>query len=325
MHQFKHILYVADPLVARPWALERAWTLARSAQARLTLIGVAQPVPAGGGLTQEQIDRAIRNDYSTRLDAQLAHFDPQHGVESRIVFGRLHIEVIREVLRGDYDLVIKAAEGEGSLRERLFGSRDMHLLRKCPCPVWLLKSGGANPYSRILAAVDVTPDLDTEEDVGAVNRAILLRASALALTEFAELHVAHVWEAPAAGMLRLWDAGVQAQDTAAAEYRYVEEMRTRHAYSLKTLLNDLREIIGDEAFDYLKLSSHLPRGAAAELIPALAAELAVDLIVMGTLGRSGIPGLLIGNTAETILGRCDCDVLAIKPPSFVTPVTLDGS
>ena len=44
---------------------------------------------------------------------------------------------------------------------------------------------------------------------------------------------------------------------------------------------------------------------------------------MGTVARTGIPGLLIGNTAETILQRVDCSVLAVKPDGFVSPVGLD--
>ncbi len=46
-----------------------------------------------------------------------------------------------------------------------------------------------------------------------------------------------------------------------------------------------------------------------------------DLIVMGTVGRVGIPGLLIGNTAERILGDMSCSVLAVKPQGFVAPVS----
>lgn len=46
-------------------------------------------------------------------------------------------------------------------------------------------------------------------------------------------------------------------------------------------------------------------------------------VVMATLGRSGIPpGLLIGNTTETILHKVECAVLALKPAGFVSPVTL---
>jgi nucleotide-binding universal stress UspA family protein len=55
-------------------------------------------------------------------------------------------------------------------------------------------------------------------------------------------------------------------------------------------------------------------------IPALATQLKADLVVMGTVGRSGIPGLLMGNTAETILDQLSCSVLVMKPPGFVSPV-----
>ena len=45
---------------------------------------------------------------------------------------------------------------------------------------------------------------------------------------------------------------------------------------------------------------------------------------MGTVGRTGIPGVIIGNTAEAILNRVTCSVLAVKPPDFETPVTLES-
>jgi len=67
---------------------------------------------------------------------------------------------------------------------------------------------------------------------------------------------------------------------------------------------------------------------AQELETALAAaatraeELQAELIVMGTIRHAGIEGILIGNTAETILHRIDCSVLAVKPEGFVTPVTI---
>jgi len=50
------------------------------------------------------------------------------------------LQIIRTVLRNGHDLVIKPAENPDFI-ERLFGSDDMHLLRKCPCPVWLTKPG----------------------------------------------------------------------------------------------------------------------------------------------------------------------------------------
>ena len=43
---------------------------------------------------------------------------------------------------------------------------------------------------------------------------------------------------------------------------------------------------------------------------------------MGTVGRTGIRGLFIGNTAEAILNQVKCSVLAVKPSGFETPVRL---
>ncbi len=45
-----------------------------------------------------------------------------------------------------------------------------------------------------------------------------------------------------------------------------------------------------------------------------------DLLVMGTVCRTGVPGFFIGNTAEDVLQQVDCSVLAVKPKGFVTPV-----
>ena len=50
----------------------------------------------------------------------------------------------------------------------------------------------------------------------------------------------------------------------------------------------------------------------------------IDLVVMGTVARGGIAGLLIGNTAERILRKLPCSVLAVKPDGFVSPVGLEA-
>ncbi len=52
----------------------------------------------------------------------------------------------------------------------------------------------------------------------------------------------------------------------------------------------------------------------------IAKRIEADLIVMGTVARTGVPGLIMGNSAETILSQIDCSVLAIKPPGFVSPI-----
>jgi universal stress protein E len=67
---------------------------------------------------------------------------------------------------------------------------------------------------------------------------------------------------------------------------------------------------------------HLLKGEPEEVISEVAENLDVELVVMGTVSRSGLAGFLIGNTAERILQSLDCSVLAVKPQGFVSPVTL---
>ncbi len=65
---------------------------------------------------------------------------------------------------------------------------------------------------------------------------------------------------------------------------------------------------------------HMLKGAAAKMLPAFAIEKNVDLIVMGTVARSGAAGFVMGNTAERILDQIQCSVLALKPDDFVCPI-----
>jgi len=64
-------------------------------------------------------------------------------------------------------------------------------------------------------------------------------------------------------------------------------------------------------------------GWADKVIPEFAEQQHIDLIVMGTVSRTGIPGFFIGNMAEKILLKINCSVLAVKPDDFISPVQLD--
>lgn len=59
-------------------------------------------------------------------------------------------------------------------------------------------------------------------------------------------------------------------------------------------------------------------GDPAREIVQLAAQESVDLIVMGTHGRTGLSRLLMGSVAETVVRRADCPVLTIKQPHSET-------
>ena len=68
---------------------------------------------------------------------------------------------------------------------------------------------------------------------------------------------------------------------------------------------------------------HLIQGTVPEGISAFILQNGVDLVVMGTVARSGVTGMIMGNTAETILNHVECSVLAIKPSGFVSPIRMN--
>lgn len=325
MKRFKDILCLVESAQISKAAMERAVTLAQNNQARLTAAAIAPRVTTGiqmppGGPSSAALQAKMVNASEERLEALVAPYRERVEILTKVLVGIPFLEIIREVLRNGRDLVVRTPENPDWL-DRLFGSDDMHLLRKCPCPVWLIKPEKLKSYRRILAAVDIGEmDLPAEvESQRAMNRQILEMASSLAFSEFAELHVAHAWEAIGESAMR----GAFMHTPEDEIVAYVEQERQQHEARLDRLMGELTGDLGQDATEYLKPQAHLVKGGPRKEIPALAKRLGADLVVMGTVARTGIPGFLIGNTAETILNQIDCSVLAIKPPGFVTPVTLE--
>ena len=324
MKRFRDILCVVEPGEKSRDALARAITLAQNNQASLTVVVVAEIVTAGigmpeGGAISADLQEALVSARAQGLKDLVDPYRKRIDIETKVLIGVPFLEIIREVLRSGHDLVIKAPENPDWL-ERLFGSDDMHLLRKCPCPVWLIKHEAPKSYRRILAAVDADDDHPKAElkTRHALNQQILQMASSLALSDFAELHVVHVWHAVGESAMH----GAFLHASAKEIVAYVEQTRLKHEASLQNVVREMIGTAGTDAIDFLKPQSHLLKGSARKEIPALAKRIDADLIVMGTVGRTGVPGFFMGNTAEAILDQIDCSVLAVKPPGFVTPVTL---
>lgn len=62
----------------------------------------------------------------------------------------------------------------------------------------------------------------------------------------------------------------------------------------------------------VRYEHRLVLGTAADDIVRIAEEEAVDLIVIGTHGRSGLTRVLMGSVAESVMRRAGCPVLTLK-------------
>jgi nucleotide-binding universal stress UspA family protein len=324
MKRFKKILCLNESTQTSTSAIERAVALAESNRAGLTILDVipTQALMAGIGFpTGETIasglQEAIVADHRSTLETKLQTYTQRFDIEIDVQIGKTYLETIRAVLRNEYDLVIKSVENP-SWTQRLFGSDDLHLLRKCPCPVWLVKPTEEPASGNILAAVDFDP-INPSLSESDLNHQILDLAASLALSESGTLHIVHAWEALAEVKL-LSRANFSLEEVGS----YVRKEEEHHSRGLSALVEEMSGRIGRETWETLSPRLHLPKGPATQVIAPLAAELRADLVVMGTIARTGISGLLIGNTAEAILDQIACSVLAVKPHDFRTPIQIEA-
>ncbi len=319
MKRFKNILLVCDFDLKQQTAVERAVSLSRQNDASLTVFSVVRKGPVNTRMAitsmpyQELFEQMVA-DHRKKIDALVVQMK-QLGVDaiSAVATGTPFLEIIRKVLRDRHDLVILAAEGEGGLKERLFGSTSMHLMRKCPCPVWVVKPRKQSRHKKILAAVDTTDEFPDPERQS-LNALIMQLASSLARMDNAELHVVQVWSVFAEGYMEV-RGGLSEQAIRSLR----KQAKREYAAQLDALLAGV-DLSG------ITVHRHLPRSEnPSGAIIKLAKSNRIDLMVMGTVCRTGVAGFFIGNTAEKVLSEVNCSVLTVKPEGFVTPVALEES
>jgi nucleotide-binding universal stress UspA family protein len=315
MKRFKNILLLSDGHAESRVALERAVALARTNEGRLTVVGVLQSLPRdlqllSAAMPLGNLQEAAMHNLRQQLASFVAPFrEGGPPIFLDVLCGKPFLEIIRTVQQRQYDLVILTAEGWNGLAHMLFGSTSLHLMRKCPCPVWVIKPSQEPRFNRILAAIDPDP-LDVVCE--GVNIKVMELASSLAELDGSELHVVHAWEFCDQTTLQgLSDSVSEAQvadlmaKTGTAHQQRFDQFMCR--FDLKTLKHQL----------------HLVQGEVGTVIPQVADQQKIDLIVMGTLARTGLAGYFIGNTAEMVLQRVGCSVLTVKPDGFVSPVKPD--
>ena len=306
MQRFKNVLWFFDQSKE---PLRRAVALAKHNRAELTVVDVIDELPRNTRMLvkvmpPKDLQELVVNERRKQLEKAIAPFHKQQlRVNSTVLVGTPFQEIIREVIRKKRDLVIMTAEGKADLKQQLFGSTSMHLMRKCPCPVWVMKPTRRKRYARIVAAVD--PD-SSDEERKLLNIKIMDLATSLAEMEKSELHIVHAWTVFGEELLRKRIPKHELDEWVGGERNRLEGLigELLQRYSLQDLGHQI----------------HLVKGRAGTVIPAVAEHVSADLLVMGTVCRTGVSGLFMGNTAEQVLQQVECSVLTVKPDRFVTPV-----
>lgn len=308
---FRKILVAMDFSEPADAALCRAIDLAGPGGSEVTVAHVLENVAGAVAGTSfeahwrippEDLHRAEAK-LRRRAEERLAHvLAPYQGgaipVRSEVLVGVPFVELTRLVQKGGHDLVLVGTSGISALKRVLVGSTAERLVRKCPCPVWVVKPRHTGPLRSVLAPVDFTD----------VSGKCLELAAALARQTGADLHVVHVITPADDEVVQLpedvarLDVRLQRREVRQAAGRVMSEFVQKH-------------VPGE-----YEVEERVSVGVPWKGINLVAKRVNADLIVMGSVGRTGLPGFIIGNTAEKVLRHCDRPLLAVKPDGFVSPV-----
>ncbi|MFN8643511.1 MAG: universal stress protein [Candidatus Binatia bacterium] len=270
--RLRRVLVAVDLSPHSAAVLERAAQLPLAANAAITVLHV---LPGGLG-------PALVPDTEAEAEAQrgLAAAAVQltegvvAGIEvaTALVYGAAFVEIIRGARQEGAELVVLGRHGRRAFADALIGSTAERVVRKGDVPVLVVNAAPRGPYRRPMVAVDLS---DTSR-----------RALALALrvidAQAEPLTVLHSWSTAAGG-----DPAERNGDA----------------------LGDFLGGFGDAA---ARWEVAVRPGDARAVILDEAVRRRVDLLVLGTHGRSGLAHALVGSVAEAVVRAATCDVLLAR-------------
>lgn len=310
MHKYQNILVVVDPDSDEQKALNRAVTLAKKTNAKITVFlpifdfsyEMTTFFSHDEHFTMQRAVVKSRENWLKSLITQpednISYMDL--NIHVKVVWHKRPFEaIIHEVLIQEHDLVIKSTHLHAKLESVIFTPTDWHLLRKCPCPVLLVKDHLWPKNGNILAALKLPND---EQEHYALDGKITDEAQYLSQLIKANVHYVNV-HAPTPINL-----AVDAPDFNFINYN--ENLKSQRIQSMASHAN---------LYNINEEHTHIKEGVTHEVIERLSSEIDSELVILGTIGRTGLSAALLGNIAEQVIDNLNCDLLALKPDDFICP------
>jgi len=307
------LVAIKDPESRSLPAIPKALRLARAFDAELILFhAITTVVPADAylytPLDVKAVHRNLLAKYQRRLEA-IAERVREQGVRARVCAAwdfPTHEAIVRHARKHKADLIVADCHTGRRFAPWLIHLTDWELLRTSPVPVLLVKSNASWDDVNVLAAIDPSHRFAKPAKLDA---RILAAATEFTSALRGTLHVVHSYVPVPAGAVPMGGA------SALLVKEISEASEARAKKNLWTALTRLR---------LPRERRHLVQGSPIDTIPSLAQELHAGLVVMGAVSRSGLKRVLIGNTAERVLGSLQSDVLVVKPAEFHSRVSRQG-
>ena len=312
MENYQNILVVIDPTTNEQKALNRAIDLASKVNANsenkakvsafLCVFDFSYEMTTIlSGEERDVMRQSVIKDKEYWLKNFINDLKSDVEVECQVVWHNRPFEaIIEQVITQNYDLVIKSTHQHDKFKSVIFTPTDWHILRKCPCPVLLVKEHEWPSNGNIIAALNVGSD---EVEHHSLNIKITEEAKQLAQLIQANVHLVNSFPGTPVNI------AIEIPEFNSTEYN--DTMLKHHEQAM---------IIHANKFDISVVNTHVKEGLPETVIEQVAETLDAELVILGTIGRTGISAALIGNTAEHVIDQLNCDVLALKPDGYISPL-----
>jgi len=316
MDMYQNILVVIDPTTVEQKALQRAIELASkitadNADSDINVTAFFSIFDFSYEMTtilsgdeRDNMRQMVIKEKQLWLDDIISSANSAIKINSQVVWHNRPFEaIINQVIEHKYDLVIKGTHQHDKFKSVVFTPTDWHILRKCPCPVLLVKDHEWPQQGKVLAALNVGSD---EAEHLSLNNTITTQAKSIAKLIDADVHLVNSYPGTPVNI------AIEIPEFDASEYN--SAMQKHHQEAMHQHANSFAIPIDN---------TYVEEGLPESVIENVAQKIDAELVILGTVGRTGISAALIGNTAEHVIDQLNCDVLALKPDGYVSPLAND--
>lgn len=264
------------------WAAEEA--VRRSASLRI--VHAELPLPADA-LDMTGMARGALHDEAWRwvhhATGVAGKVDPELEIQVRV---EVHSPVwMLEEESETAGLVVVGSRGLGGFSGLLLGSVAVALSCHGKCPVVVVRGEGPVPGAPVVVGVDGAPE----------NRVVVDRAFEEARAQGTSLIAVHAWDPPmrdeeiARGFGIVWSE--------------LDKVRA-------AMLDQRLEACADR-YPGVRVERHVVHGSPARRLVELSAH--ASLLVVGSRGRGGFAGMVLGSTSQALIRHALCPVLIVRP------------
>lgn len=309
---YQRLLFPLAPKQALSSAFHQALQLANQQKANVTLLTVIEELAEMQDLSRYSVSTLSLLDKATRqcekqLEEYISILTPQYPnivFEIKVATGIPYIEIIKAAASDSVDLIVIDAHRDHKETACQGGTSTRHLMRESSTPIWAIQPQlEPTRIKKIVAAIDVT-----DADSAQLNEKILQLAHEFAEINKASLYPCHAWRLESEGYLREWNRCTDLEIAVIAK-----QLRDDRSARLEALVMPYSHSSTSVQITMLE-------GNAKKILPDFVNNNDIDLVVMGSVSRTGIAGFVMGNTAEYMLDKIQCSVLTLKPEEFKSPV-----